>query len=173
MIALKEYVSSSTKNNNSSFSFCPFSAQTENSSHRASQPLLCAERLATIPPNAAPNEPTYAAIEPPPGAGLSEAVSSANVVKFIFANGLCASARNWYSMIFFCGSNAPNSSSPKDFTAIFINSPSLTPNDLCCLDKKYFPVSSITFKGTNPTNSEPVTRIPLLIALLLHSSNAL
>ena len=43
----------------------------------SSQPGLLALKLATIIPSETPNVPTYAAILPPPGAILSDAVSLA------------------------------------------------------------------------------------------------
>ena len=68
-------------------------------------------------------------------------------------------------MIFFCGSNGANSSKPKDFTAIFINSLSFTPTLRCCFLKKYLPASNNASNGTKPTNSLPVTLKPRAVAL--------
>ena len=71
------------------------------------------------------------------------------------------------------GLNGASSSSPSDFTAIFINSFSGIPVERSCFSKKYFPASIKHFKGIMPTSSEPVTRIPFSLALFDTSSNAL
>ena len=110
---------------------------------------------------------------PPPGAGLSLAVSLAKATKFMSINFFDESSCITYSMIFFFGSNGVNSSNPILFTAIFINSSSLIPTLLCCFTKKYFPASSIDFRGTKPTNSLPVTLIPLACARSTAASNAM
>ena len=57
-----------------------------------------------------------------------------------------------------------NSSSPNDFIAILIISFSLIPNDLFCFLRKNLPASTKTLFGTRPTNSDPVTLKPLLVA---------
>ena len=46
-----------------------------------------------------------------------------------------------------------------------------TPKERCCFARKYLPASNKQSKGKRPTNSEPVTRIPLLSAFLQTSSN--
>ena len=112
-------------------------------------------------------------MEPPPGAGLSLAVSSAKSVSVIFTSLLSVLSCNIYSMILSSGLKGPSSSSPIDLTAIFINSFSETPVERCCFFRKYFPASSIAFNGINPTSSLPVTRIPLASAFLHTSSKAI
>src|ERR1700761_8741278 len=86
IILLNAAVSWSTNRNNSSLYCWPFAAQSLNSFQRLSQPFLCDDKLATIVANEAPSEPIYAEIEPPPGAGLSLAVSSANSVSVMPAS---------------------------------------------------------------------------------------
>ena len=108
----------------------------------------------------APRAPTYAEIEPPPGAGLSDAVSCKNVDKPRLTN-FESLLFILYSIIFSLGSNKEISFNPIDFIAIFMISISDIPVDLCCLIKKYFPASNIDFNGIKPTNSEPVTLTPL------------
>ena len=78
-----------------------------------------------------------------------------------------------YSIIFSFGLNGFRSSRPIDFTAILSNSFSETPTERLCFLRKYFPASSIACKGINPTNSEPVTLIPLSSAFLNVSSKAI
>ena len=142
----------------------PPSAWSENSFHLLSHPFLCDDRLATIVPNAAPSTPQYAAIEPPPGAGDSLAVSAANFVRVISTSFLASVCCNLYSIIFFCGSKGPNSSRPKDLIAILTSSASPTPTLRSCFCRKYLPASSMACSGTRPTSSLPVTRIPLAAA---------
>ena len=173
MILLKARVSSSTRNNSSSFNVCPFSAQSEYSFQLSSHPLLWEERLATMVPSETPSEPTYAAIEPPPGAGDSEAVSSAKSARFISTSLAAASSSIMYSMIFSFGSKVLRSSIPIDFTAIFNNSFIETPLDRFCFSRKYFPASSMACSGISPTNSDPVTLIPRASAFLHTSSKAI
>ena len=134
---------------------------------------MCELKLATIVANETPKLPTYAEIEPPPGAGLSLAVSSAKVAKFILINFESAVFFNTYSIIRSSGLKGANSSKPIDLTAILINSDSETPTDRFCLFRKYFPASNIPFRGIKPINSEPVTRIPLSDAFFTTSSNAM
>ena len=101
MILSNARVSSSTKKSNSSLIFCPLSAQGENSPTRSSQPLFEALKLATMVPKEAPKAPDNAAMLPPPGAGLSEAVSSANDFTVIETNFDFLGSFRIYSMIFF------------------------------------------------------------------------
>jgi len=75
-------------------------------------------------------------------------------------------------MIFSRGSKGPSSSSPIDLTAILINSLFATPVDRFCFFKKYLPASSMAFRGTSPTSSEPLTRMPRASAFLHTSSKA-
>ena len=60
----------------------------------------------------------YAAIDPPPGAGDSLAVSFANSCNDKLTSLSCFSSFSKYSMIFFSGINSESSSRPSDFTAI-------------------------------------------------------
>ena len=57
LMRLKAAVSSSTSDSRRCISACPESAASENSFQRSSQPDLCADRLATIVPSAAPRAP--------------------------------------------------------------------------------------------------------------------
>src|SRR5688572_17908947 len=173
MIRLNALVSASTRPNNSLLRASAFSAQLLNSSHLSSQPFLCEERLATIPAKAIPSDPTYAAIDPPPGAGLSLAVSSAKSLNDISTSRVSVLLFKRYSIILSSGLKGASSSSPKDLIAILISSFSDTPTDRCCFFKKYLPASSNDCRGTSPTSSLPVTRIPLLSAFLHTSSNAM
>ena len=63
------------------------------------------------------------------------------------------------------------SSNPKVLIAILIISLSAIPKERSCLNRKCLPASINTFLGTSPTNSEPVTRIPLAMALSQVLSN--
>ena len=139
MMAAKALVSSSTKATSSSFMAWPFSAQSENSFQRSSQPLLWAERFATMAPRAAPSAPMYADTEPPPGAGDSEAVSSAKPLRLILTSlsfiATSAGSSIMYSITLSLGSKGLRSSSPMDLTAIFIISSSAIPRDLCCFSR--------------------------------------
>ena len=76
-------------------------------------------------------------------------------------------------MIRSCGLKGDNSSKPIVLMAILMSSLSETPTERCCFTKKYFPASINDFNGTNPTNSEPVTRIPRSVAFLQTSSKAM
>ena len=77
----------------------------------------------------------YAEMEPPPGAGDSDAVSSANSLHVMstsfFSPALSEAIR--YSMIFSFASNGFSSSSPIDLTAIRTISLSGMPDERCCL----------------------------------------
>ena len=113
-------------------------------------------------------------MEPPPGATDSLAVSLAKVRRFMpTSRPVFAPPRSLYSMIFSFGSNGVSSSSPMLLMAMWISSSSLTPVERCCFSRKYFPASSMACSGIRPTSSLPVTRIPLLYALLTHSSKAI
>ena len=57
MMRLKAAVSSSTSARSSAIRAWPFSATSENSFHRSSQPRLCEDRFATIVARAAPSAP--------------------------------------------------------------------------------------------------------------------
>ena len=170
---LNALVSSSIKRISSSMYTLPLSAQSEYSCHRSSQPALWADRFATIVPKATPIAPIAADIEPPPGAGDSDAVSSVNPFRVRSTSFFLLSSSRMYSIIFFFGSKGYSSSRPMDFTAILIISLSEIPVDLFCLCKKYLPASSIALSGTTPTNSEPVTRNPRSCAFLDASSKAM
>ena len=76
--------------------------------------LLWDERFATIVPKAIPKLPIYAEIDPPPGAGDSEAVSSQTPYKLIFINGLDELELILYSMIFSSGLKGATSFNPRD-----------------------------------------------------------
>ena len=111
-------------------------------------------------------------MDPPPGAGDSEAVSLAKPSKVIPTSFASFSFANRYSIIFSLGLNGFRSSSPKDFIAITTSSSSEMPTERCCLRKKYLPASVIALRGINPTSSEPVTRIPRSWAFRHDSSKA-
>ena len=136
MIFANAAVSSSTSFSRRSMTSCPFSAQSENSFQRESQPRLWAERLATIVPNAAASAPMYADTEPPPGAADSEAVSLANPLSVILislslaASAASSSIRN--SMTFSRGLKGLRSLRPSDLTAILRISSSLIPSERSC-----------------------------------------
>ena len=140
MILSNAAVSSSTRARSLFITACPLSAQSENSFHLASQPALCEERFATMVPRAAASAPIYAEIDPPPGAGDSEAVSYAKSLHVILTSlsraavSAGSSIRN--STTFSRGSNGLRSSSPMDFTAIFIISSSEIPVERCCFSRK-------------------------------------
>ncbi len=86
---------------------------------------------------------------------------------------LLSEASSKYSIILSLGWKGFNSSKPIDLIAILISSSLSTPTERCCLRKKYLPASSMASKGMSPTNSEPVTRIPLAVAFLSTSSKAI
>ena len=129
MIFANAAVSSSTSFSRRSMTSCPFSAQSENSFQRASQPRLWAERLATIVPNAAASAPMYADTD-------SEAVSLANPLSVILislslaASAASSSIRN--SMTFSRGLKGLRSLRPSDLTAILRISSSLIPSERSC-----------------------------------------
>ena len=102
----------------------------------------------------------------------SEAVSSAKSFTVKSISFLVLSS-NKYSIILSFGLKGFKSSNPKDFTAIFIFSSSEIPRERSCLFKKKSPASSMACNGIKPINSEPVTRKPLAVALLIVSSKAL
>ena len=83
MMRLKAAVSSSMRWRSSSTSFWPSTATSENSFQRASQPRLCALRLATMVARAAAKAPIEADTDPPPGAALSDAVSRVKASRVI------------------------------------------------------------------------------------------
>ena len=101
---------------------------------------------------------------PPPGAIDSEAVSLAKSFTDKSISFFSASAFITYSIILSCGLKGFKSSSPKDFTAIFIFSLSLIPIERSCFFRKKSAASNMAFNGTKPTNSEPVTRMPRSVA---------
>ena len=135
IMRLNAAVSSSTREVSSSIIFHPFSATSENSFQRSSQPRLCAERLATIVARAAPKAPMAADTEPPPGAGDSDAVSRAKSLTLrrtsLSEAAFDASSSMRYSMTFSFGSKGLKSSSDMDFTAIFMVSSSEMPRERC------------------------------------------
>ena len=111
---------------------------------------------------------------PPPGAGLSRDVSSANPFTLrltsFFASAALSSIMN--SITFSCGLKGFRSSSPIDLMAIFMMSSSGMPVERCCFSKKYLPASMSVFFGTRPTISVPVTLTPRAAAARHTSSKA-
>ena len=139
MILANAAVSSSTSFNRRSMMSCPFTAWSENSFQRSSQPRLCAERLATIAPRAAASAPMYADTEPPPGAADSDAVSLANPLSVmrisLSFSAMTASSSIRNSMTFSLGLNGFRSLRPNDLAAIFMISSSLMPSERCCFSR--------------------------------------
>ena len=137
MISLKASVSSSMRCMSLFMSFWPSSAFTLNSCQRSSHPRLCAERLATIAPRAAPSAPMVAAMVPPPGAGLSREVSSTNSFTVRSAKRFTGVASsNRYSMTFSRGLKGFRSSRLIDLMAILIMSSSGIPTERSCFSRK-------------------------------------
>ena len=140
IIPSKDRVSSSTSSSIFASTFWPLSAHCENSSQRSSQPRFPAERLATIVLSAAPKAPITAATLPPPGAGDSDAVSSAKPFTVILTSlSLAASSAGSairYSMTFSRGSKGLRSSRPMLLIAILRSSLSDTPTLRCCFSRK-------------------------------------
>ena len=131
---LNASVSSSTKSISLFWINIPFSPIFEKYSHLSSQPLLWADKFETITANEAPRAPQYAEIDPPPGAGDSLEVILAKSTNDLFDKFLFFSSII-YSIILVFGSKFPNSSNPRDFTAIWIISLSGIAFDLFCLVK--------------------------------------
>ena len=138
MMRLNASVSSSTRWRRRSCRTIPSSATLANSSHCSSQPGLWLERLATIVASDAPKAPMYADTEPPPGAGLSRDVSSANPLTVRSTSRFCFSspAAITYSIIFSSGLNSLRSDRPNDLMAMSRMSFFGIPAERCCFARK-------------------------------------